>query len=111
MTTQKMIIDLNSSLVTEQPDITIIEYVKLLNTKALNIDISFIDDFIDLVDKEDFIIHHEMLFKYEIITKSETSHDVLRILERYNFEDTVDYLRKVARVDDGRTEKINLSKK
>ena len=106
MTTQEMISQLNASLVNEQPDITVLDYVKLLNEKVFNIDIGFIEDFIDLIDKEGFIINHEMLFKYEILTKSETSHDVLRILERYNFDDTVDYLRKVARVDDGRTEKI-----
>ena len=105
-TTQEMINDLHASLVTEQPNITVLEYVKVLNENFFNIDISFIDDFIDMVDKDGFNISHEMLFKYEVLTKSETSNDIFRILERYNFEDTVDYLRKIARVDDGRTEKI-----
>ena len=46
-TTQEMINDLHASLVTEQPNITVLEYVKVLNEKIFNIDISFIDDFID----------------------------------------------------------------
>ena len=68
MTTQEMISQLNASLVTEQPDIKIIDYVKLLNEKIFNTDISFLDDFINLIGKDGFIINHEMLFKYEILT-------------------------------------------
>ena len=63
MTTQTMINDLNVSLVNEQPDITIVNYVKLLNKNIFNIDIGFIDDFIEFVGKDGFSISHEMLFK------------------------------------------------
>ena len=51
MTTQEMISQLNESLITEQPDIKIIDYVKLLNEKIFNIGIDFIDDFINLVEQ------------------------------------------------------------
>ena len=90
MTTQKMISDLNSYLVTEQSDITIIDYVKLINKNIFDIDITFIDDFIDLVDKDGFNIPHEMLFKYEILIKTDSA-NVLRSLQNQNFEDGLDY--------------------
>ena len=51
MTTQTMINDLNVSLVNEQPDITIVNYVKLLNKNIFNIDIGFIDDLLNLLAK------------------------------------------------------------
>ena len=103
---QEKISEFNNELLGENKDITIVEYARELNKKYFNIDISFIDDFIDMVNKDGFNISHETLFKYEIIKKGESSNDVLRILERYNFEDGIDYARKNARVDDGRTEKI-----
>ena len=101
---QNKIKEFNEKLVQDKKDITIIDYVKELNEKYFNIDISFIDDFIDMVNKEGFNISHEMFYKYEILVKTD-SHDVLRILENNNFEDGVDYARSVAGVDDGRTEK------
>ena len=104
MTTQEMISQLNASLVNEQPDITVLDYVKLINEKIFNIDISFIDDFIDLIDKEGFIINHEMLFKYEILLKT-SSTNVLNSLSSYEFVDGVDYQLSRQLIDDGRTEK------
>ena len=68
--------------------------MKKLNAQFYDIDISFIDEFIDLVDKEGFNISHEMLYKYEILTKGD-SYNVLRILESYNFEDGIDYYHKL----------------
>ena len=64
--------------------------MKKLNEQFYDIDISFIDEFIDLVDKEGFNISHEMLYKFEILTKGD-SYNVLRILESNNFEDGIDY--------------------
>ena len=40
--------EFNEQLIQENRDITIIDYVKELNNKYFNIDISFIDDFIDM---------------------------------------------------------------
>ena len=93
MTTQEMISQLNATLVNEQPDITVLDYVKLLNEKIFNIDISFVDDFIELVDKEDFIIHHQLLEKYGVITIKDTFY-VKRLLEQYEFEEGKDYITK-----------------
>ena len=93
MTTQTMINDLNVSLVNEQPDITIANYVKQLSQNIFNIDISFIDDFIELVDNDDYIIHHDMLDKYDVLKITDTSH-VKRLLQQHDFEDGVEYISR-----------------
>ena len=82
----------NEKLVMDNIDITILEYVKLLNSKFYNLKIDFIDDFIDMIDnKDDFIIHHKMLEKYGVITVRDT-YCVKRILDQYEFEESIDYL-------------------
>ena len=106
MTTQTMINDLNVSLVNEQPDITIVNYVKLLNKNIFNIDICFIDDFIEFVGKDGFSISHEMLFKYQILSKT-SSTNVLISLNRYELEDHLHYQLSQQQVDAGRTNKNN----
>ena len=42
----------NQKLTDENVDINIIAYVKLLNNETYHIDISFIDDFINLVNED-----------------------------------------------------------
>ena len=102
---QNQIQEFNQKLVEENQDITVIDYVKAVNENYFNIDIdNFIDDFIDMIDKEGFNISHEMLFKYEILTKLD-SYNVLRILENYNFEDGIDYALTVEDIYDGSVEK------
>ena len=86
--------EFNQQLIEDEIELTIIDYVKKLNEQFYDVDISFIDEFIDLVDKEGFNISHEMLYKYEILTKAD-SYNVLRILESNNFEEGIDYYRKV----------------
>ena len=63
---QNQIKEFNEKLVQDKKEITIIEYVKELNHLFFNIDISFIDDFIDLVDKDDCCFDAELLQKYNI---------------------------------------------
>ena len=89
----------NQQLINDGEVITIVDYVKKLNMKFFHIDLSFIDDFIELVNNDGFVIQHEMLFKYEILTKSDSA-QVLRLLENNNFEDGVDYSCTTAGVDD-----------
>ena len=43
--------EFNEQLVEDRRDITIVDYIKELNKKYFNMNIEFIDDFIDLVDK------------------------------------------------------------
>lgn len=46
--------------------ITIIDYVKAVNRLKYKIDIDFIDEFIELVNKDECCIHHNMLQKYGV---------------------------------------------
>ena len=72
----------NEDLISKNEEIIILDYVKKLNDKFYNIDISFIDDFIELVDKDDFCIHHEMLVKYGASQMSSGSNDIKFFLEQ-----------------------------
>jgi len=89
--TQQEIQAYNQKLVNEDEVITIIEYVKKLNNKFYHIDIPFIDDFIELVDKEGFTISHELLFKYGITSMTGGTGDVKKIIERNDGVEGVDY--------------------
>ena len=51
----------NQKLVDENVEINIIVYVKLLNNELYHIDVSFIDDFINFVEKDECCISHNML--------------------------------------------------
>ena len=81
----------NEDLILSNTDINILEYVKKLNDKFYNIDISFIDDFIELVDKDDFCIPHELIYKYGVLSERD-AHDVKRLLEQYNFLENEHYI-------------------
>ena len=89
--TQQEIQAYNQKLVNENEVITIIEYVKKLNDKFYHIDIPFIDDFIDLVNKEDCCINHEILAKYEITSLTSGSNDAKKIIERNDGVEGVDF--------------------
>ena len=53
--------NLNQKIIDENVEINIVDYVKLINYEVYHIDISFIDDFINLVDKDECCISHDML--------------------------------------------------
>ena len=75
----------NEYLVTNKIQIHIIDYVKQINNKCFNIDISFIDEFIELVSKDECCIHHSLLKKYEISSLTGGSKDINRLLKQYDF--------------------------
>jgi hypothetical protein len=84
-------------LIENQINISVIDFVKEINKLKYNIDISFIDEFIELVSKDDCCIHHNMLEKYGILTLKKDSTDIKRILEQNKFEENDDFkLRNVA---------------
>ena len=87
MNTVKMQIqNLNQKIIDENVEINIVDYVKLLNYDVYHIDISFLDDFINLVDKDECCVHHDMLYKYGVLTKRNSTHDILRIIENQKLE-------------------------
>ena len=86
MSTKMQIQNLNQKIIDEKVEINIVDYVKLLNYEVYHIDISFIDDFINLVDKDECCVHHDMLYKYGVLTKRNSTHDTLRIIENQKLE-------------------------
>ena len=87
----------NTYLVENQININIIDFVKEINKLEFKIDISFIDEFIELVSKNECCIHHNMLQKYGIISLNKGTTDIKRILEQNDFIENDDFkLRNVA---------------
>ena len=78
----------NQQLIKEKKNPSILEYVKALNDKFYNIDISFIDDLLKIVGINECIIPHMTLEKYgvlQIIDKErniENTCKVKRLLEK-----------------------------
>ena len=91
MMTYTTIESYNEYLVNYQENINIIDYVKKVNEIKFNIDIKFIDEFIELVNNDDFCIHHDMLFKYGVITETTATTNVKRILDQYDLKINIDY--------------------
>ena len=73
------------NLVLGNPEINIIDFVKKLNEITDNIDISFIEELVDLVGRTDFCVPHTALFTYGILTERDSTHDVKRLLDRNEF--------------------------
>jgi hypothetical protein len=100
----------NNILVEKQHTINIIDYIKDINNLYYKIEIDFIDEFIELINKDDFCIHHEMLKKYGILTLSSSTNDIKRLLEQYDLEENIDFqLQKQTQLshNGGCTHKIN----
>ena len=86
------------NLVIENPEINIIDFVKNLNEVTNNIDISFIEEFINLVGRTDFCVSHELLYKYGVLTENTTGH-IKRLLDQNGFKELKDY--QVSKSNDG----------
>ena len=82
----------NTYLVENQININIIDFVKEVNKLEFKIDISFIDEFIELVGKNECCIHHNMLETYEVLKLNKGTTRVKELLEQNNFIEKKDYL-------------------
>ena len=81
----------NNKLIEEQRIINIIDYVKEINNLYYKIDIDFIDEFLELVSKNECCIHHNMLKKYGILTLNGTTNNIKKLLEQYDLEENKDF--------------------
>ena len=79
------------NIVLGNPEINIIDFVKNLNEVTNNIDISFIEEFIDLVGRVNFCVPHTALFTYGVLTERESTHDIKRLLDQNEFTEGKDY--------------------
>ena len=87
----------NNDLIEQQYTINIIDYVKEVNNRYYQIDIKFIDEFIELVNKDDCCIHHNLLQKYGISKLKGGTADIKKILIQNKFEENKNYtLRNVS---------------
>jgi hypothetical protein len=89
--TYSNVTDYNKYLIESKTQIDIIEYVKTVNKIIYNIDIDFIDEFIELVSKDECCIHHSLLQKYGILTLNEGTHHIRRLLNQYEFIENIDF--------------------
>jgi len=83
----------NQDLLTNNSEITIIDYVKKINEQFFKIDISFIDDFMDLVGKDECCIPFNLLTKYDVISETSLTH-FNRLLKQYDLKEDEDYSRR-----------------
>ena len=89
--TYKSIEEYNTYLVDNQVNVNIIDFVKEINKIKYNINILFIDEFIELVSKDECCIHHNMLEKYGIISLKNGSTNIKRLLEQNEFIENEDF--------------------
>ena len=81
----------NKYLIDNGIQINIIDYVKELNKLIYKIDILFIDNFLNLVDKDEICIPHKYLIEYGIITTENKSSHIIRLLNQFEPIENVDY--------------------
>jgi len=82
----------NNQLLEEQRTINIIDYVKEVNNLYYKIDISFIDEFINLFSKDECCIYHDKLQKYGILKIYNGTTNIKRLLIDQNlFQENIDF--------------------
>jgi len=83
--------DYNKYLVDNNIDIIIIDYVKEINKLIYKMNISFIDNFLNLVGKNEICIPHKHLIEYGIVTTDKDSAIILRAINQYEAIEGADY--------------------
>jgi len=78
-------------LITNNITISLLDFVKELNSQCENIDISFIDELLYLVGKKEICISYDLLKKYGVVTTNR-SNNVLQMLEDFGAVENKDYL-------------------
>ena len=81
MTHEKMQ-EYNQLLVSQKVELTIVEYITEANWKLFHMDMEFMEEFMDLVGRDDCCIPHELLYKYDVLTERDSTYGVKRILEQ-----------------------------
>ena len=90
MTHNSSIEEYNQKLVNNRINISIVDYVKAVNDIKYKIDISFIDELLELVNRDDCCIHHDKLITYKVLTINTSGH-IKRTLDQYEFIEGEDY--------------------
>ena len=90
MTHEKMQ-EYNQLLVSQNVELTIVEYITEANSKLLQMDTEFMKKFMDFVESDDCCIPHELLHKYGVLTERYSTHNVKRMLDQYELVEEKDY--------------------
>ena len=76
------IMEFNKKLVDENIDIDIIDYIVEIVDQFFKIDINFIHDFMDLVNKDECCIPQEYLVKYGVLKNIESSSTIKTLIDQ-----------------------------
>ena len=94
MSTKMQIQNFNQKLIDENVEINIVDFVKLLNYEVYHIDITFINNLLLLIDKDECCISHDMLYKYGVLS-DHNAYNVKRLLDQYHFVENEHYKIKL----------------
>ena len=70
----------------ENTYIDIIDYIKNVNKIDFNINITFIDELLSYVNKNEICILHELFVKYKITSLSSSSNNIVRLIKQYKLK-------------------------
>ena len=96
MTDISSVEEYNDYLIKNKINVTVLDYVNDINDIIFNIDISFIDELLELVIRDECCIHHNMLVKYGILSLKSGTTDIKNLIKQYEFNDHDCLLRKVS---------------
>ena len=81
--------------IAQNPKINIIDFAKQYNLLTKNIDVSFIDKFLSMVESDNFCIHHDVLYMYGVSSLTGGSGDIKKIINQNEFIEDEDYLLRI----------------
>jgi hypothetical protein len=95
--THQAITDLNDTLARTHSNYDIIEYIKRINRLHEEpIDLSFIEELLSFVERDECCIPHTLLVKYGVLSGNNTnkiSTNTIRLLEQYDLTEGEDFKR------------------
>ena len=96
----------NDELVENNEDISIIGYITKVNDLFYHNDIDFMNDFMELVNKDECCVNHDLLLKYGVLTHSSADvHSVKRLIENNDLQEHLDYQFQIELRDHERPDK------
>ena len=85
------ILSFNKLIIESNTTITIRQYIDYINATHYNINITFIDELFELVSRDDCCIPHTYLKKYKISKLTSGSNDVIKLFNKNNFIQDIEY--------------------
>jgi phage anti-repressor protein len=86
------IVEFNRNLVRQDSKYDIFKYINQINSMHKNpIDLSFMEELIQYVIIDDFILPHTLLITYKVLSDTNVSADTKRLLDQYDFVENEDY--------------------